>query len=245
MWLQKSALAILLISLAVTSNAQAPTTQYPPFPPGMRLISGAQGVLLRNDPSLSSLCGMPPHECLIGDATLPGVYGIVQSNPPVFDASGWWWVYMIMEDKKQGWASGYPPYLNPLTPPQMAQGFSFRVVGDYNGPTLTGSRCISDGVQSDAVMSLQASGTGQMGTLSCLWTTPAVGNHIAVINATNANGTTPSTEFQFAVTAQAIPQIPSSPQNLRIGPTSSTGTAATAFKPGLPPEAPTAPTKKE
>lgn len=232
MWLQKSALALLFISLfAITASAQ--TTNYPPFPPGMRLIVGGSGALARNAPSFSGTCGADNHQCTAADAAVPGVYGVVQNDPPVFDPGGWWWIFVRYETGLVGWTSGYPPYLNALVPPQMAQGFSFKVIGDYAGPNLTSARCISDGVPSDATLSLQAQtgGTGQIGTLSCLWTTPTIGNHIAVITAINEAGSAPSTEFQFSVTAIVTPQAPTAPSNLRISPlTPVSGIQPTALK---------------
>lgn len=234
MLLRKSALVILFVSLPALCYSQ---TQYPPFPAGMRLVVGGSGALPRNTPNLNGMCGTPAHECTAADAIPPGVHGVVQNDPPVFEPAGWWWVNVTYENGITGWTSGYPPYLNALTPPQMAQGFSFRVVGDYNGPNLTSGRCINDGVQSDAVLNLQAitGGLGQTGTLSCLWTTPANGNHIAVIQAINNVATTPSTEFQFSVTAQVVPQAPNAPSNLRIGPASGViTTTAVPQKPSAP-----------
>jgi hypothetical protein len=236
MLLRKSARVIsftsLTLALGLIASAQ---TQYPPFPAGMRLVVGGSGALPRNTPSISGTCGKDNHACTAADAIVPGVYGVVQNDPPVFEPAGWWWVNVTYENGITGWTSGYPPYLNALTPPQMAQGFNFRVVGDYNGPNLTSARCINDGVQSDATMNLQAitGGLGQTGTLSCLWNAPANGNHIAVIQAINNVATVPSTEFQFSVTAQVVPQAPNAPSNLRIGPQSGTVTA-TKFPP--PPE---------
>jgi hypothetical protein len=191
----------------------------------MRLIVGAQGVLARNTPSGTGTCGADNHVCTQADAILPNTYGVVQSDVPVLDPAGWYWVRVTYESGQTGWSSGYPPFLNSLSPPQMVQGSSFRIVADYNGPALTSARCVSDGVQSDAVMQLQATTGGQMGTLQCTWKAPTVGNHIQVITAVNANGSAPSTEFQFSVTTAPVPPIPASPMNLRI--TQLTGTPVT------------------
>lgn len=210
-------IASTLLVLLISSYAYA---QSSPYPPGMRLIVGGSGALARNTPSLNGTCGMPAHECTAADSVAPGVYGVVQNDPPVFDPGGFWWVNTSFETGVVGWVSGVPPYLNQLTPVQMAQGFSFKVVGDYLGPNLTAAKCINDGIQSDAILNLQAQqgGTGQTGTLACIWNTPSVGNHIAVITAVNTVGSAPSTEFQFSVTAQVVPQVPSAPTNLRIAP---------------------------
>jgi hypothetical protein len=214
----------ILLLLAGIANAQ--TTQYPPYPAGMRLQVGSGGVLPRNTPSLTGTCGKDNHVCTPSDAIPPGIFGVVQSNPPVFEAAGWWWIMVNYENGINGWSSGYPPYLNMTSPPQMAQGFSFRVAGDYSGPTLTSGRCYNDGVVSNATLNLQAQGTGQTGTMSCLWTTPPNGNHIAVIEAINNAGTMKSSDFQFSVTAQAVPQPPVAPSNLRIAPTNLTVVAS-------------------
>jgi hypothetical protein len=236
MSLRKSVLVLFLISLICLANqARAQTSQYPPYPAGMRLVVGGSGVYARSIPSLTGNCGTGEgHPCAAADVIPPGVYGIVQNDPPVFEAAGWWWVRVVYDNKITGWSTGYPPYLNQLVPPQMALGFSFRVAGDYTGPTLTEGRCISDGVQSAASLNLQpqSGGTGQTGTMSCLWTTPPVGNHIAVIQAINAVGTSNSTEFQFAVTMQAVPQPPNAPVNLRIAPTTVTVVARETEKKG-------------
>lgn len=213
----KNASAILFSSLLLANSVYSQTTQYPAYPAGMRLQVG-QAVLVRNTPSLSGTCGKDNHVCTTADAVPPGQYGVVQSDPPVFESAGWWWSRIAFENGITGWASAYPPYLQQLSPPEMAQGFSFRVVGDYSGPTLTQAVCISDGVNSAATMNLQFSGTGQMGTLSCLWTNPPIGNHIQVIRADNGAGQAPSTEFQFKVTAKATQPPPVPPANLRIGP---------------------------
>src|SRR5262245_13009596 len=186
----------------------------------MRLLVGSSGVVARNQPSLSATCGPDNHVCGAADVIPSGLYGVVQLDPPVMEPAGWWWVRVAYENGLTGWSSGYPPYLNSLSPVQMAQGFNFRVIADYTGPTLTQATCISDGVNSAAILNLQPipSGTGQQGTLLCTWTMPAVGNHIAVVRAVNNVGSAPSTEFQFQVTAQVVAPPPNAPTNLRIAP---------------------------
>lgn len=212
--------AISFISLLCAVGLNAQTTQWPPYPAGMRLVVGSQGALVRNTPSLTGTCGSPAHTCTAADGVLAGVFGVVQINPPVHDTNGFWWVYMVFDTGVKGWVTGYPPYLNMLNPIQMSTGFSFRVVGDYNGPTITSALCLNDGVQSNATMALQAipGATGQQGTLSCSWGMPGVGNHKAVIRAINGAGTASSEEFQFVVNTQVVQQVPNAPGNLRIGP---------------------------
>jgi hypothetical protein len=228
MWLQKSALVLLFISLVTLVRAQVPPPtpiQYPPFPNGMRIVVGGQGVLVRNMPSLTALCGpLPGHDCTAADAVLAGNYGVIQSDPPVFDQNGWWWSNVLFDNAIRGWVSGLPPYINQLQPPQMAVGFPFRVVGDYNGPEITSGVCINDGVNVAGVLNLQAipGGTGQQGTISCDWGKPAAGNHKAVIQAINNAGVGTSLEFQFAVSTQVVQQVPNTPGNLRIGPADTT-----------------------
>lgn len=216
---------VFLFSVAsVYAQDTPPTTQYPPFPAGMRLLVGSTGVLARNTPSLSGTCGKDNHACTVADAIPPGQYGVVQNDAPVFESSGWWWVKVNYENGVSGWSSGYPPYLNQLNPPQMAQGFSFRTIADYAGPSITQGICIKDGTESAATLSLQPipNSVGQQGTISCPWTTPAIGNHIVVIRAVNNAGVANSSEFQFAVTAQVVPQPPNTPSNLRIAPLTTT-----------------------
>jgi len=195
----------------------------------MRLQVGSP-VLVRNTPSLNGTCGSDNHVCTAADAIPSGQYGVVQIDPPVFESAGWWCSRIAYETGVTGWSSAYPPYLNQLTPPQMAQGFNFRVVGDYAGPGLTQGICINDGVQSAAVLNLQpqSGGTGVTGTMSCAWTMPPIGNHITVIQGVNTVGPGPlSAEFQFSVTAKVVPQPPGTPQNLRIAPVSEGVTANT------------------
>lgn len=212
------------------SNAQTPPPSYPLYPPGMRVFAGSGSALVRNTPSLTSQCGTPPHECTAADSAPPNTNGVVQSDPAVLDPAGWWWIRVQFENGMAGWVSGYPPFVMSFTPPQLVQGTSFRIVGDYNGPVLTGARCISDGLQSDAIMQLQPNSAGQQGILICGWTTPGLGNHTQVISAVNANGTTPSTEFQFSITTAPLPPIPTAPMNLRINPATGTPAATTGVK---------------
>jgi hypothetical protein len=233
MWSLKSALVILFISVVVSAqtNPPNPPVQYPSYPAGMRIQVGAQGVLVRNAPSLTALCGpLPGHECTGADAVLAGNYGVVQIDAPVYDQNGWWWSNVLFDNAIRGWVSAFPPYINSLQPPQMAQGFPFRVIGDYNGPELTSGICINDGVNVTATLNLQAipGGTGQQGTISCAWGMPAPGNHKAVIQAINNAGVGTSLEFQFAVSTQVVQQVPTTPGNLRIGPAS--GTTGTIVK---------------
>lgn len=223
MWLRNSALVLLFSSVALISAQDTPPpspTIWPPFPAGMRIIVGSQGVLVRNAPHYG-MCGepLPGHECTAADAVLAGIYGVIQTDPPVFETS-WWWSNVLFDNGIRGWVSAVPPFINQLTPPQMALGFPFRVVGDYNGPNLTNAICINDGINSAAVMNLQAipGGNGSQGTLSCDWGKPSTGNHIAVIRAVNPAGTAQSTEFQFAVSTIVVQQVPTTPGNLRIAP---------------------------
>jgi hypothetical protein len=233
MWLRKSALALLFISSFVVVSAQnppSPPVQYPSFPAGMRIVVGAQGVLVRNAPSLTAQCGMPPHDCTGADAVLAGVNGVIQADAPVYDQNGWWWSNVLFDTGIRGWVSAFPPYINSLQPPQMATGFPFSVVGDYNGPTLDSAICINDGVNVAGVLNLQAipGGTGQQGTITCSWGKPAPGNHKAVIQAVNTAGVGTSQEFQFAVSTQVVQQVPTTPGNLRIGPALTTGLTTAA-----------------
>jgi hypothetical protein len=227
----KACLFCLVCILAVAGRASA-QTQYPPFPNGMRVQAGGSGVLPRNTPSANGTCGTDNHTCTAADAIVPGTYGVIQPDPPVLDPGGWYWSKVVYDNGVTGWSSAYPPYLNMLSPPQMISGVDFNIVGDYAGPALVQGVCINDGVSSAAQLQLQVSASGQSGTLICPLKAPGIGNHIAVIRAVNNAGTTPSTEFQFSVTAAAIPQPPAAPQGLRIAPTSMTtqtlGTAAPA-----------------
>jgi hypothetical protein len=142
----------------------------------------------------------------------------VQTDPPVLDPSGFYWVKMQFDSGVSGWSSGYPPYLVALSPPQMIQGANFSIAGDYNGPAITQAVCIIDGVNSAAVLNLQPTSGGQQGTLICAVAAPAVGNHKAVIRTENNAGSAASPEFQYAVTSAPIPQPPNAPSNLRITP---------------------------
>lgn len=197
-----------------------------PYPNGMRVVVGGSGALLRNSPNVYS-CGNPPHpapnECTQADVMPPGVYGVVQPDPPVLDVGGaWYWVRITFDAKTQagdntGWASAFPPYVNMLSPPQMISGINMTLVSDYLGPALVSAVCIFDGVNRAATMQLQNAAVGHQGTLSCAVPAPGVGNHKAVIQAVNGSGTAASPEFQFAVTQTALQQPPSAPTNLRIG----------------------------
>lgn len=227
----------MIATTVVLVLMQLPFATYPILPPGMRVLVGGSGVYARNTPDANGTCGTPAHACTAADLVAPGMYGVVQADAPVIDPAGWSWLRVQYETGVTGWSPGYPPSLNMLNPPQMVQGSSFRVVGDYSGPSLTGATCINDGVNSAAVLSLTPipGGTGQQGTLQCDWKAPPVGNHKAVITATNAIGSAPSTEFQFAVTTQAQPTPPAAPTSLRIGPVSGvTRTGGTADTPGRP-----------
>lgn len=203
--------AIMLVSVP----AFAQTTPYGPFPNGMRVVVGAQGILVRNTPNYG-LCGNPPHECLAGDALPSGTYGVIQPDLPVLDASNLWYWTRVTFGSVTGWVSAVPPYLNPLTPPQMNTGINFTLVADYNGPALTGSVCLIDGLQVTATRQLVASSAGQQGTIICPVNMPGIGNHKAVIQAINSVGTAGSTEFQFIVGTSPISQPPSAPMSLRI-----------------------------
>lgn len=211
------------LCLLLVAPLQAQTTQYPPIPVGMRVQVGSGGVLPRNTPSLSGTCGTPPHACTQADAVPPNTYGVIQSDPFVSDPGGWYWERVVFDNGQSGWTTAYPPYLNQLSPPQMVQGVSVTVVGDYNGPVLTSATCINDGLPSGAQLFLQPTTGGQMGTIQCAWGMPAVGGHKGVIRAINSAGQADSSEFQFAVTAAPIPQPPAAPQNLRIAPQGGVG----------------------
>jgi hypothetical protein len=191
-------------------------TTYPLYPPGMRVVTGAQGAMPRLQPSINAMCGEPAHTCTQADVVLPNTYGVIGTQAPVRDTAGWYWNYIVFASGREGWTTAYPPYINALSPPQMVVGSSFQVVGDYLGPVLTAARCISDGVTSDGVLNLQPDAAGQRGTLHCPWTKPPLGNHIAVLQAVNTQGTSLSTELQFSITNAPAPPIPQAPTNLRI-----------------------------
>lgn len=200
------------------TNPQA--VSYPPLPPGMRVIVGTPGVMVRNTPSLTSQCGTPPHDCTTADLAPANTYGVIQSDPAVLDTAGWSWQVVTFDNGMTGWVSVLPPYINQLNPPQMVSGVPFQVVGDYMGPALTRGVCINDGANSEATMQLQATTGGVVGTLLCPWKDAGIGNHKVVIIAVNSTATVNSAEFQFNVTAAPVPSPPSQPQNLRIGPVS-------------------------
>lgn len=224
---------------------------YPLYPPGMRVIVGSGGALARNQPSFTGTCGPDNHACTAADAVAPNTYGVVQSNPPVLDSGGWYWHRVLFETAVEGWVTVTgPERLSALSPPQMIQGSSFQIVGDYLGPILTGARCILDGVNSDAVRSLAPDAAGQKGTLHCPWPKADLGNHIAVIQAINNAGTMNSSEFQFAVTAAPVAPIPAVPSNLRIAPSSGVAIQiapfdAKTFKPIEQPNLPAAAPQKK
>ena len=238
-----------VVCLFLPGLVQAQTTQYSPFPNGMRVISGGTGVLLRNTPSLSGTCGTPAHTCTAADSIPPNTYGVIQPDPPVLDAGGWYWHRITFQyaGGVTGWVSAYPPYINMLSPPQMIEGVTMSVVADYIGPALTQAICINDGVNSAATLSLQPQSGGTtgsvQGTLLCAWGMPGIGNHKAVVKAVNNAGTMDSTEFQFAVNTAPTQVAPAAPSNLRITPLG--GTTATQSLGGttLPPEAPRPPAK--
>jgi hypothetical protein len=235
-----------------------PTQQavnYPPFTAGMRIQVG-QAVLPRNTPSLNGTCGSDNHPCSTGDAVPPSTFGVVQPDAPVLDPAGWYWSKIAFDNGINGWVSAYPPYINPLTPPQMIAGSSFSVVGDYNGPALTQGVCINDGLASAATLQLQVNATGQQGTMICPQKAPGTGNHKIVVQAVNSAGTAASTEFQYSVTSAPIPVPPTAPSSLRIAPVGGatatqridTATPAvnkpTAEKPAAPATAKPTPEKK-
>jgi hypothetical protein len=248
-------LAVLLLvpSLAVAQQSPPPDpipppTQYPPQPPGMRVIVGAQGALPRNEPSLAAMCGTPPHACTTADAVAANVYGVILADPPVLEPAGWYWQKITFDTAVTGWVSAYPPYINLLQPNQMVAGSAFTIVGDYSGPSLTQAVCIKDGINSAATMQLQPVTSGVQGVLLCPWSDAGIGNHKAAIIAVNGAGTMLSAEFQFSVTAAPVPTVPTAPQNLRIGPIAGTTTQRLQdVKPATPttakPAAP-APVKK-
>lgn len=217
---------VLTTLLFLTAQAALAQQAYPPpYPAGMRVVVGGQGALARNTPSMAGLCGEPPHPCTTADAVLPGVYGVVQADAPVLDPGGFYWLRVTYDSQVTGWSSAYPPFVNMMVPPQMVAGSSFRIVGDYlNGPPLTAGRCLYDGLQVPATLSLQPSGANVTGTILCdQWVKPVVGNHIGVIQAVNlgeggVTQTTPSTEFQFVVSESPKPLPPLAPSNLRIAP---------------------------
>ncbi len=215
---------------------------YPPLPPGMRVIVGAQGVMVRNTPSLTGQCGTPPHDCTQADVMPANTYGVVQSDPAVLDPAGWSWQVVTFDNGVSGWVSAYPPYINQLTPTQMVSGVPFQIVGDYSGPALTRAVCINDGANSEATMQLQPVTTGVTGVLLCPWKDAGVGNHKVVIIAVNSTATMNSAEFQFSVTAAPVPSPPGTPQNLRIGPVS--GIATQRSQDAKPTGKPAAPVKK-
>jgi hypothetical protein len=215
-------LVLLLFMVDVPLIAQ---TSYPqPYPAGMRVQVTGQGALARNTPSLSGLCGADSHPCGATDVVLPGVFGVVQNDPPVLDTAGFWWLRVTFDTQVTGWVTAYPPFLITLNPPQMVAGASFRIGADYSGPPLTEARCLYDGLQVTGSLALQPSGATVSGTIQCaLWDKPPVGNHIAVVQAVNlgetgATQTTPSAEFQVIVTDSPKPTPPTAPANLRIMP---------------------------
>lgn len=225
---RRAILLSLLSSVLVGSLAEG-QTNYPPLPPGMRVITGSQGAIPRNTPSLNGTCGTNNHACTSADAVAPNTYGVVQSDTAVADPAGWYWVRVQFSTAAIGWVTGYPPYINQLSPPQMIVGSSFRVVGDYTGPVLTSARCINDGVNSNATMALQPGPSGQQGTIQCPWTNVPIGNHISAMILTNDAGSSPSVELQFSVTSAPTPPVPVSPSGLRITP--STGPTTLDAKP--------------
>jgi hypothetical protein len=192
-------------------------------------MTGSTGALLRIKP-ITYQCGEPAHECTNSDVIPPNSYGVIQSDPPVLDAAGWYWLRVDFDTPTAngqdiGWVSATPPYLNMLNPPQMISGVPFSIVASYGpGPILTNAVCINDGVTSAATMQLQSAtccsdnGPGQVGSLICPWpvSQAGVGNHKVVIQAVNKQGTAASNEFQFSVTSAPQSLPPTQPTGLRI-----------------------------
>lgn len=229
MWLQKSALALLFLSVTAYAQQQplppepgTTSTMYPPLPTGMRVFVGSSGTYARNTPSHTGQCGTPAHECAAADVVAPNTYGVVQNDPPVLDAGGWSWQRVQFDNAITGWVMSYPPNINTLSPPQMISGVPFQVIADYTGPVLTQAVCINDGANSPATVQLSPFNGAVQGTLLCPWPTAGIGNHKVVIHAVNGSGTMASPEFQFAVTTAPVVASPAQPQNLRIGPASGT-----------------------
>ena len=181
-------------------------------------MAGMSGALARNTPSLTGTCGSDNHQCTDADVIPANTQGTVQKDPPVAEPAGWSWVKVIFDSGVNGWVSGYPPYVVQLTPPTMVSGSVFKVVGDYNGATVTTGNCIQDGVNSNATLSLQPSGTNTFtGTVQCPMPPQGLGNHIVVLRVNNANGSASSNEFQYAMVSEANPNSPpTKPTNLRI-----------------------------
>lgn len=209
---------LLLIAIVLMpSVAFAQTTPYGPFPNGMRVVVGSNGILVRDTPNYGLCIGTPPHACIAGDALPSGTYGVIQSDLPVLDAgNAWYWSRVTFDGNRTGWVSAVPPFLNPLNPIQMNAGVSFQLVADYNGPALTNAMCLIDGLSVTATRQLVASSAGQQGTLLCPASAPGIGNHKVVIQAVNSVGTAASTEFQYVVGTAPISPPPSAPMSLRI-----------------------------
>jgi hypothetical protein len=173
---------------------------------------------------------------------LPNTYGVIQGDPPVLEAAGWYWEKITFDNGINGWVTSYPPYINMLMPPQMIEGSSFNIIADYSGSALTQAICIFDGANSAATLQMQPTTGGVTGTILCPWPKAGTGNHKAVVQAVNQSGTMPSAEFQFQVSAAVVQPIPSAPQNLRIGPASGIATQRSQdAKPASPPTTATKP----
>jgi hypothetical protein len=229
MIMRKAFVFMLLVGVAAASRAQ--TVPAPaPYPIGMRIIVGAGGSVPRNAPSIpNGGCGADNHNpCLATDSLPEGTYAVVNNNPPVLDVGGaFYWINVTYNpgaaNQIAGWSRSIPPFLNMLTPPQMASGVAFSIVANYGpAPVLTNAVCINDGVNSAATMQLQSTtccsdnGPGHVGTLLCPWPTAGVGNHKVVIQAVNKQGTAASNEFQFAVTTAPVIGPPTAPSTIRI-----------------------------
>src|SRR5678815_2527230 len=126
-----------MIELVFVLGMQTAVVTYPAYPAGMRVAAGAQGALARTNPALNSGCGGDNHPCTDKDVIPAKTMGTVMSDAPVYESAGWWWSRIAFDNGVTGWASGYPPYIETLTPPTMMQSSNFIVVGDYSGSTVT------------------------------------------------------------------------------------------------------------